>query len=217
MTSKRCSTSTLTFLTVHIFEEDRKLVRPESGNGVPPAHRATQAICDHPEDLVSRLAAQRVVDRFESLEVDHQDGVDHEGPTASTERVLQPLAEQGPIGKPGQAVVKCLMAELCQQVLISRPLPLQRQMRPRMVEYTMSTAATTKKTSAMTDVSAFPPNPVSLQRRYRPNRAADPRRMDVELRGNLDRRGRVGGGTKTASCVAVPRTASPRSRDSVQH
>ena len=56
-----------------VLQEHRELVATESGDGVPAAHRPSQAFRRAHQEGVAGGVAQRVVDNLEVVEVEEQD------------------------------------------------------------------------------------------------------------------------------------------------
>ena len=85
-------------------EQHAELVAAEPGRDVARSQGAPQALGDDPQQLVTRGVAEEVVDALEAVEVDEEQ--------RARARGLDPLAEQPPVGRPGQRVVLGLVADL---------------------------------------------------------------------------------------------------------
>ena len=85
--------------------QDRELVAAEAGHGVLRAQRALDARGHLAEDLVAGGVAEAVVDALEAIDVEEVDGSGVVA-AAAIDRVLQPVAEEGAVGQPGERVVE---------------------------------------------------------------------------------------------------------------
>ena len=57
---------------VEAFQQDHKLVAPETGHGVGCAHLGHQALCHLHQQLVADIVAKRVVQRLEVVQIEEQ-------------------------------------------------------------------------------------------------------------------------------------------------
>ena len=71
-----------------------------------------QPVADLEQQGVARFVAERVVDRLEAIEVDQHQRALRAGGADFGEPVLEQLADEAPVGQPGQRVVACGMVEL---------------------------------------------------------------------------------------------------------
>ena len=85
---------------------------PNRARGVADSKRLDEAPGDRDQQVVAGCVPEAVVDELEVVEVEEQNG--QQGPRSSCprQRVLQPVQEQGTIGKPAQRVVERLVFEL---------------------------------------------------------------------------------------------------------
>ena len=85
--------------------DDREFVGVETGKGIFLAQRRSQALGDAAQQLVADAVAERIVDRLEVVEAEHQ----HRDLVGAAPRVQQDLvhvlAQQIAVRQPGQAVV----------------------------------------------------------------------------------------------------------------
>lgn len=87
------------------FDQDDELIAAEAGDGVLVAQDAAQAAGNITQDGVAGPVAELVVDRFEVVEVDEQDGETAVLALAAFEAVLGAGIEQQAVRQPGQRVV----------------------------------------------------------------------------------------------------------------
>ena len=87
-----------------VLHQHRELVAAEPGHGVGGAHPAAQPLAHGAEQGVPGEVAHLVADRLEAIEVD--DHHRQHGPVAASRRqpLLQPVGEEGAVGKAGQLV-----------------------------------------------------------------------------------------------------------------
>ncbi len=89
-----------------ILDEDGELVASESGGRVLDAQDGPKPSGDLDEHVVTGVVSQCVVDGLEGVEVQVEDGWP-EAPTARPmERLLEPVAEEDPVGQPGEGVME---------------------------------------------------------------------------------------------------------------
>ena len=84
---------------------NRKLVATVTGNGVGFTQNAPHALADLLQKPVTRFVAETVVDALEPIEVHEQHRTRFHLSLAGADRLFQPLAEKGAVGKPGQRIV----------------------------------------------------------------------------------------------------------------
>src|ERR1700730_8111005 len=61
-------------VSLGVLEEDGEFVATQPGSRVDVAHTRLDPACDGSQELVSCAVAEAVVDDFESVEIDEQDG-----------------------------------------------------------------------------------------------------------------------------------------------
>ena len=89
---------------VRVLDEDGELVAPEARRGVLHAQDGTQAPCHLHEDVVTGVVAEGVVHGLEAVEVEIQDCRTEPAPHRPMQRLLEPVAEEDPVGQPGERV-----------------------------------------------------------------------------------------------------------------
>nr|WP_239002945.1 hypothetical protein [Rhodovastum atsumiense] len=87
---------------VHVGLDDGELVATEPRQRVGLAQQLLQSGGNGAQQRVAHRMAERVVDFLEAVEVDQADGA---APATTRQRLVQPLAEQHPVGQAGQRVV----------------------------------------------------------------------------------------------------------------
>ncbi len=100
-----------------VLDQHGELVAAHPGRRVRPRRSISAIRCaDRDQQLVADGVPERVVDLLEVVEVDEEHA---EGGVVALggqgERVLQPVAEQHPVGQPGQAVVERLVGQVVLQ------------------------------------------------------------------------------------------------------
>ena len=100
-----------------VLDEHRELVAAQARGRVAAAQGGADATGDGHQQLVAGVVAQRVVDRLEVVEVHEQHC---HALAALGQGMRQAIAEQRPVGEPGERVVQGLSLELVLQLL---PLP----------------------------------------------------------------------------------------------
>ncbi len=91
-------------------EQHRELVATEPGHGVAGAKGAGESFGDLPQQEISVVMAQRVVDVLEPVHVDEQHGDLLARPLGGSQCLDGAVLEQRSIRQPGQAVVQGLVA-----------------------------------------------------------------------------------------------------------
>ena len=84
------------------LDENREFVPAHACDGIGLAHSRAQGVADGPEHFVANLVAEAVVDRLEVIQVheDHRYALVRSRRTS--ERLLEPIAEQATVGKSGE-------------------------------------------------------------------------------------------------------------------
>ena len=100
------------------LEQDRELVAALPGRDVLGPDRARQALGDLDEEAVAGPVAERVVDDLEVVDVEEQDGDAGSATARAVERPVEVLAEQRPIGEPGQGIVEGVVEQLRLETLL---------------------------------------------------------------------------------------------------
>ena len=95
-----------------VLEQDRELVTAEARRGVGGADRGRDPLRDLEQQLVAGRVAEAVVDSFEVVEVEEDDGEAELLAARAGHRVAYALVEQGAVGQVGDRVVEGLMGEL---------------------------------------------------------------------------------------------------------
>jgi len=97
--------------------EDGELITAQPGHGVGRADQGGQPDRDRLQQPVADRVAGAVVDLLEVVQV-HQQHTDAAAAAGlAGQRLLEPVAEQGPVGEPGEGVVQGLVAELVFELL----------------------------------------------------------------------------------------------------
>ena len=92
-----------------VLDQNRELVTAEAGGRVSGAHAAQQPLPDGDEQFIAGDVAEAVVDGLELVEVAEQDRDVGAGRLGARERLTQPIAQQGPVGKLRERVVQRLV------------------------------------------------------------------------------------------------------------
>ena len=92
--------------------QDHELVAAEPADRVGLAQAGMQALGRRLEQQIAAGQAEGVVDALEAVEVEQQHRGDAVGAPRPRERMVEVVAEQRPIGQPGQRVVPRLVAHL---------------------------------------------------------------------------------------------------------
>jgi hypothetical protein len=85
-------------------QQDGELVAAEPGDGVDRPQRATQPFADLHQQLVAVVVAEGVVDLFEAVQVDQQQGGGTPFPVGLPARLVDAVAQQGAVGQAGQRI-----------------------------------------------------------------------------------------------------------------
>ncbi len=99
------------------LQQHGELVPAEPGDGVTGPHQVDQAGGHLAQQLVAGVVSEAVVDRLEAVEVQ----VEHDrrgcAPPPPPHGVVEPFAEEHPVGEPGQRVVQRLSGQLLLRLL----------------------------------------------------------------------------------------------------
>ncbi len=93
-------------------DERGELVAAEPGGGVAYPDGVLEPPSGLDEQFVARLVADGVVDLFEAVEVDEEDGGARVARPPPAERLTDPGGEQGPVGQVGERVVLGVVLQL---------------------------------------------------------------------------------------------------------
>ena len=88
-----------------VRHDEGELVATEPGDSRSAAARADEAFGDLAQQPVARVVAQGVVDLLEAVEVQES----NRRPARVGKGACRPIEEQGPVGEPGQEVVRRLV------------------------------------------------------------------------------------------------------------
>ena len=102
---------------VDAFEQDGELVARQPRHGIGGAHGADQPLRHRLQQPIARVVAERVVDVLEVVEVEEHDRHVAARAAGQRERVLDAIAEQVPVGEPGQRIVKRQLPQLLFEAL----------------------------------------------------------------------------------------------------
>src|SRR4051794_4102476 len=86
-------------------EQQGELVSSEAGKGVAGAGALAQPRGNPAQQIVPRVVAEAVVYLLEAVKVEKQDREDVAGARRAGQRLVEPVAEQGPVRQAGEAVV----------------------------------------------------------------------------------------------------------------
>ena len=106
-----------------VLDDDGELVTAQAGDGVTRAQAARQTSRNLDEHLVSRVVAQAVVHGFEPVQIGQQDGDRMLAPRRARNRVIEALAEEGPVREPGERVGEGAPFQLLFQLAAVRSRP----------------------------------------------------------------------------------------------
>ncbi len=95
-----------------LFDENGEFVPAEPSDGVRAADCLVEATGDLPEEHIAGSVAEAVIDGLEPVEVEEDDADVESRAGISAQRVLHPVAEEGPVGEVGEPVVERLMLQL---------------------------------------------------------------------------------------------------------
>jgi hypothetical protein len=94
------------------LHQDSELVAPEAGDGVAGTDALAQTVSDLDQQVVTRGVAETVVDLFEAVRVEEQDGDRRAVRCPPGEGMLDPVLEQSPVGQACEGIVEGLMEQL---------------------------------------------------------------------------------------------------------
>ena len=97
--------------------EDHELVPRETGQGVPGADQARHATGHGDQELVPDQVSVAVVDDFEAVEVDEEDGHRVPGAHTAQQGVLQVFEEEEAVRQAGERIVQGAAVKLLGRVL----------------------------------------------------------------------------------------------------
>ena len=89
--------------------DDDEFVAAEAGDGVGAPAGLGQAVGQLPQGQVADVVAEEVVHGLEAVEVDEEDGQGRVVAAADGQGLVDPVVEQGPVGKAGEGVVEGLV------------------------------------------------------------------------------------------------------------
>lgn len=96
-------------LLVGALDQHREFIAADPSHHVSRPHAGGQSVSDGDQDAVSGGMAETVVDEFEIVEVQRHDGHRPAILDAQRQRLGQPVAEQCPVGQPGQGIPQRLL------------------------------------------------------------------------------------------------------------
>src|SRR6185436_20336001 len=106
-----------------VGDQDGELVAPHPGGRVARADGLRDAPADRDQQLVADRVPERVVDLLEVVEVDEQHAHRAGAAPGELERLLQPVAEQHPVGQAGEPVVERLVGQVALQAAALGDVP----------------------------------------------------------------------------------------------
>jgi hypothetical protein len=95
-----------------VLAQHGELVPSEVGQGRPGREDAAQPLCHPPQQLVPGVAAQRVVQRLEAVEVEEEHPDRLRPPFAPRQGMLQEVDEEHPVGQSRDRVVRRPVSQL---------------------------------------------------------------------------------------------------------
>ena len=153
-----------------LLQEDRELVAAESRHRVGHPGARAEPLGRGDEQPVAHLVAQAVVHLLEVVEVEEQHRQRVPVAAGERQRMADPVAEERPVGEPGERVVERLVDQLLLQ-----PLPLAHVAG---VEHDPRTVGSSSRLVAM--ISAWSAEPSGWRKRHSTGRrrpaSAPPRR-----------------------------------------
>ena len=109
----------------------RRTRRRRAARPCRPRAGRRQACRDRLQQLVAGFVAERVVDVLELVEIDEQHGAGVAVAAAARQQLLDAVADQRPVGQPGQAVMQRLVAQLAGLDADQAPRPARDRSRAR--------------------------------------------------------------------------------------
>ena len=101
----------------HGGHNQHEFVATHAGQRVRRAHARVQALGDLFQQRVPGVVTQRVIDVFESIQVDIDHAGHQRGLARASDGILQPIGQEQAIRKPSQGIVPCQMRQLLFGVL----------------------------------------------------------------------------------------------------
>ena len=98
-----------------VGQQYQELVAPLTADRVGAANAGRQPLRDRPQQLIAHRVAERVVDVLESIQVDVQHGDGAAGAVRAHHRLIEPVAQQGPVRNVRETVVQREARELVGQ------------------------------------------------------------------------------------------------------
>ena len=93
-------------------DEQHEFVAAQPRHGVALADARGEALADDLQHLVADVVAEAVVDQLEIVEVDERHAARAAVAVGDAQSLLQPIAQQVPVGEPGERIVVRLVLEL---------------------------------------------------------------------------------------------------------
>ena len=91
-------------MIAQVFEYQHEFIAAQSGHGVAFAHTGRKPLRDLLQKQIADVVAERVVQRLEMIQVDEQQRALPPAARAGSDRMLQPVHEQTPVGQLGERV-----------------------------------------------------------------------------------------------------------------
>ena len=89
---------------LRVVDDDREFIAAHAADRAVRTNLVDQAFGDGAKDRVPLGVAERVVDRFEPVEIEEHDGAGRIAASCAAERLAKQLADPAPIGEPGKHV-----------------------------------------------------------------------------------------------------------------
>ena len=96
-----------------VADHDGEFVTPKAAAHLVLGHQGIQALGDFGQHPVTDQMAERIVDRLEPVEIDHQEGATGTPLFRIPQRRAQGLGEHQAVGERGQGVVAREIGDLC--------------------------------------------------------------------------------------------------------
>ena len=109
-----------------VLQQHCELVAAEAGQGVARAQGRGDALGDGHEQTVAGLVADAVVDELEAVHVREQHAVGGAAALAATQRLLQAVEENPPVGQAGEVVVEGVVGQALLEGLALGDVPEHR-------------------------------------------------------------------------------------------
>src|SRR5262245_57219665 len=91
-------------------EHDHEFITTQARYGVSLAEAGGQSYRDFLQQLIADHMAERIVDRFESIEIQEEHGEHFFIAVSARKRLRKAIMKQQPVGKPGKRIMVCLVA-----------------------------------------------------------------------------------------------------------